>query len=465
MKSAVSIGKMRRVVNADIPVTCKRSSMESSFVLHGVATPDGVPAEGAASGTAANEGGLASPRSDSSSNVTGSFQFGCNGYCKEMCKKLFLNRIPKGKAVFIVFLINVLETCAFYSALKIINHTVFGMKNESDNLSVSLNFNIFMYTAGRVFYPLAGLVADVYIGRNRVIQIGMWLFWMGFAIILIVFAAELNQNVFDHWLKLLPILVAVLLISGSACIESTIIPFGMDQIEQGASSEELSSYFFWYYIGRQLGYILSILLSTVISYIYYIARNASREDEHNEENIVDQNIQSCVVCAVMLTLMTFSILLHFYANKWFFKARQRSNPLRIITSILFFAATVKRHAPRYRRSFRYGEGRLPRIELAKLEYDGKYSSEEVEDVKTFVRVLFIIFSLGFTFTSYAAVSEGHTASNVIKYNENSLVLLISQCGRTLQVSTKDIHIIFMSLSKFLKRITQMNLDMYILQQF
>lgn len=351
-----------------------------------------------------NDGG-----SEISDSLSGIFQFDIFQFdtnIKQRCKKLFLNRVPKGKAAFVVFLINILEGCAFYSALKIVNYTVFD-RAELGSLKIYFIFNVFQYTAGRVFYPLAGMVADVYLGRNRVIHIGLWLFWTGFAIILLVLAADLNRDISSHWFKLLPILATVLFMFGSACIEATIIPFGMDQIEQGAPSEELSSYFFWYYFGRQLGYILNILLSMFISFVYYIVKQASQADEHDEEKNVDLDVRLCVENTVILMLVTVSILLHFSTNSWFFKAKQRANPLWIIFGVLFFAMTVKRHAPRYRRSFRYGEGRLPRIELAKVEYDGKYSSEEVEDVKTFVRVLFIIFCLGFTFASFGAVSENH----------------------------------------------------------
>ena len=352
-----------------------------------------------------SDGGL-----ESSKSFSGIFQFdffSFNDEIKQRCKKIILNRVPRGKAAFVVFLINILESCAFYSALKVVRATVFH-EDDLDSLK-NFIFNVLQYTAGRIFYPLAGIVADVYLGRNLVIHIGLWLFWTGFATILVVLAAGLNKDVSSHWCMVLPSVVTVLFMFGSACIEATIIPFGMDQIEQGASSEELSSYFFWYYFGRQLGFILSILLSMFISFVYFVVKQTSQEDEHDNEKSVDNDVQICIESMVVLVLVTVSILLHFSANSWFFKAKQQENPLKIIFSILFFAITVKRHAPHYRRSFRYGEGRLARIELAKAKYDGKYSSEEVEDVKTFLRVLFIVFCLGFTSISYGAVSENHTS--------------------------------------------------------
>ena len=124
-------------------------------------------------------------------------------------------------------------------------------------------------------------------------------------------------------------------------------------------------------------------------------------DQHNKWN---QNFRKCVVGTFITIFITVAIVLHHCVHQWYYDAHQRKNPVKSIINILYFAATVKREAPRYRRSFRYGEGKKSRIELAKIEYDGIYTSEEVEDVKTFFRVLFLVISLGFVFTSDNAVS-------------------------------------------------------------
>ena len=80
------------------------------------------------------------------------------------------------------------------------------------------------------------------------------------------------------------------------------------------------------------------------------------------------------------------------------------NPLKLIVNVLCYAATVKRSVPIYRRSFRYGEERKKRIELAKSNYDGIFTSEEVEDVKTFFRICLVILSLSGSFLTFQLVS-------------------------------------------------------------
>ena len=119
---------------------------------------------------------------------------------------------------------------------------------------------------------------------------------------------------------------------------------------------------------------------------------------------VEETIIFSSVGAIALIGVTAALLLHFCLRHWFFEARCRDNPVRSICNVLYFAATVKRQAPRYRRAFRYSEGRKPRIELAKIEYDGIYTAEEVEDVKTFLRIFLLVLSLSSAFTTYGAVS-------------------------------------------------------------
>ena len=326
---------------------------------------------------------------------------------KLRCKKMFYDRVPKGKSAFVVFLVNFLESFAFHGALTLIPFALLFDHKSGPSPESGFIFTILFFTVGRVFYPVAGMIADVYVGRYRVIHAGLWLFWVGFAVILVGMGFEWRSE--DFALKVPAIVATALFMLASASVESTIIPFGADQIQQGASSDELSSYFSWYYFGRNLGYVFNILTTFAIHVVVKtinkdlgwleFTTNTTVRIEKMERTIVNSVVGTFVVVGLMVAMF-----LHYCLQHWFFKARHRENPIRSICNVLYFAATVKRHAPRYRRSFRYGEERKPRIELAKIEFDGIYTSEEVEDVKTFFRVLFLILSLGGCFVVYGAVS-------------------------------------------------------------
>ena len=69
------------------------------------------------------------------------------------------------------------------------------------------------------------------------------------------------------------------------------------------------------------------------------------------------------------------------------------NPLKLIPKVLRYA--IKNKYPRQRSAFTYWEDKIPsRIDLAKSKYGGPFTTEQVEDVKTFCRILVIICSVG-----------------------------------------------------------------------
>lgn len=365
-----------------------------------------------------SRGGILRTSSKSHSGTVSEYRFDWKRE-KLRCRRMFYNRIPRGKAAFVVFLLNFLESFAFYGALGLIRFVLFenhgryknkhgdteGRSPDSDFL-----FTVMFFTAGRVFYPVAGLIADVYLGRYRVIHIGLWLFWVGYAIILMSMALEWQYEHLSLLRKAPAIIATILFMLGSASVESPIIPYGVDQIRQGAPSDELSSYFFWYYFGRNAGFVFNVVCSIVVATLLRASNYDMGISEFTNTTIapirnMEHTIIHSIVGVIALVGITVALLLHFCLKHWFFKARRQENPLKSILNVVFFAATVRRQAPRYRRSFRYGEGRKSRIELAKVEFDGIYSSEEVEDVKTFLRMLFLVLSLGFSFVTYGAVSS------------------------------------------------------------
>ena len=302
------------------------------------------------------------------------------------------SRVPRGAGSFLVFLLNVIESLAFYGALDSILRALL---NGSSGFETGVILLV-QYTAGRLLYPVAGFLADVYFGRYRMIHIGVWLFWIAFALLALSLSIASGIARDDTRLTtiILPIIAFVLISAGSSAIEVTIIPFGVDQLSQGASSEEQSSYFYWYYFGRQLGVLVGISTFYGISLL-------NIESGYHNNLFATGSIQSLEALAGM----TLALILLWWFNTCLFKDKQRENPLKLVINILYYTATVKERGPIKRRAFRYGEGKKSRIERAKFQYDGLYTSEEVEDVKTFCKILLILFSLGLCFMTYTGVSS------------------------------------------------------------
>ena len=301
------------------------------------------------------------------------------------------SRIPRRSGSLLVFVLNVIESFAFYGALESTLRVVF---SGSDWHETALALLV-KFTAGRLFYPIAGFLGDVYFGRYKMIQIGIWLFWIAF--ILLSMSLSIAAGIVDCATTLttlaFPIIAFVLISAGSGAIEVTIIPFGVDQLSQGASSHEQSSYFYWFYFGRQLGSMMGILS-------FYSLSLLRIEQDHSRNNLAIASIQSVVALAAM----TLALILMWWFKRSLFKDRQRENPLKEVVNVIYYAATVKDSPPANRRAFRYGEGKKRRIDRAKFRYDGLYTSEEVEDVKTFCKILLVLFSLGLCFMTYNGVS-------------------------------------------------------------
>lgn len=302
--------------------------------------------------------------------------------CKQMCWQ----RIPKGRALMLVLVMLVIERYMLYGAVDQVLSLIPEIQNSSNTEGYGSFLRIFLlYCVSRLFYPIGGFLADVYLGRCRVIHLSLWFYWIAFALLTIAtILQELrlgHSTIYDH---VLPITAFVFLIFASGGFESTLIPFGADQME-AASSSEISSYFYWYYIAIQVGPLLNIFVSSVLS------------------TWVPAHATTLQVLAD-LVVATFGLVLHRLLQHWYFKNALRENCVKLVLKVLWYAARVKRRMPQYRRAFRYGEGKIRRIELAKRQYDGKFSGDQVEDVKTFCMVCLILFSLGGYFFSQAGVS-------------------------------------------------------------
>ena len=319
---------------------------------------------------------------------------------------LIFNRHPRGKGVFLVFILYFLETFAFNGALTGIQHLLPAESSSYENDSASHDLNSFVFSllyssAGRVFYPVAGIIADSYLGRYNVIHIGLWLLWIGFTISSLSFSFLFSKS----WAKYTVAAITFILFSaGSGSVEATLIPFGVDQLTQGASSDELSSYFYYYYMARNVAGMVATLIFVIN---FDVINFYPHTDLSHSKGVTSLNndLQYTVQAVLALIAISTALLILFCMKNRFYNDRQHSNALKLVYKILSYAATVKRQIPQYNRAFRYGEEWKPRIELAKREYDGIFSSEEVEDVKTCYRMLFLLLSLFGYFVTYGAVSS------------------------------------------------------------
>ncbi len=289
-------------------------------------------------------------------------------------------RLPSGKAVVVVLLVCFFERLAMFSAMSSMLTPLLEAVSSSvsDSAGRALVQSVIDNIVSQVMVPFAGAIADIWAGRLQVIRISLWLEFLGYAIIAFSFSFESNNEHVQHKYMLL---VAFVVISmGSAGFQANVIPFGADQILYKAS-EELSSYFYWFYWVRNLGALVYLT--------DYTCHGISKETK----------ILAFTGLAAVCACMALSI--NYLYKGTLLVDPERRNPIKTVKNVIWYALTVKR--PRFRSAFSFSREPPPRIDLAKRIHGGRFSSEDVEDVKAFLRLLCLLLAIGGALIIYTGV--------------------------------------------------------------
>ena len=252
-------------------------------------------------------------------------------------------------------------------------------------------FMVFVPTI--VFYCMLGLVGELFIGRQKLINFSLWVQWIAMISSTVVSAMMYSSYHFPQQLETLLIAVpSVVQFFGLAAFQVTAIQYGIDLI-QGAPSKHLSAFIYWYFC-------MELMIPTVLAWVIYLLSKYAL--------VTDIAIQlGCsLFCAFLLSFVL--CIKNLFMSHWlkgnpendtFLCCRRQSslaqrtgNPCSLIYHVLKFA--FKHKTPLQRSAFTYWEDKLPsRIDLGKNKYGGPFTSEEVENVKTFLQLIKILMSL------------------------------------------------------------------------
>lgn len=231
---------------------------------------------------------------------------------------------------------------------------------------------IFLFST--VLCPMYGFLADVYFGRHKVLQVSSILFIIGMIfgeIHIILKAWNIYSNEIIVSLVLdLPCIILTLLCFISA--KSIMFTFGMDQIKN-PSSDELSSYIFWW--------VFVEVLSLAIGSVIFIS--PTRYFDHGLIVFTFTN------AAVGFFIVLFLIINKCHFAPLYFDEQAGADSYRQVTEVVRFAALNK--YPLNRSAWTYCEDeKITRLDLAKIRYGGPFTTEQVENVKTIIRLLLIL---------------------------------------------------------------------------
>ena len=277
------------------------------------------------------------------------------------CKPAFrLTRI-KSKGAILVLVWSYLCTTVLYFCMKRYEDH---LKTNGNNCRVK-----FLVQAGALGLTLsiAGWIADVRFGRYRVISLSIWIMWAAQILatvssVLVTIVDNYTSDLHSYVNGVLWTIIAI----GFGGFQANVIQFGIDQLHD-ASTNEITSFILWYvwtFYGD--GFVMFFILDCLAKQYWILS-----------------NLVVCVYLSVALSSMLMF-------NHWLVKEPATQNPFKLVYSVVRYA--IKHKHPEFRSAFTYCEDEPPsRIDFGKSKYGGPFTTEQVEDVKTFLRIILVIF--------------------------------------------------------------------------
>ena len=233
-----------------------------------------------------------------------------------------------------------------------------------------------------LFYPLLGYLADVRYTRYSTLKCSFVLLVainvLAFLTVLAYLSFFMESNLFYKIASYTIGLAAILGCFPLGLFQSNAIQFGLDQLLE-APTPKLIAFINWYYWAQNVGQLFFFYLAGA----WLIA--VSNSGKVLTWPVVPGILVLCALGVVCLTMFSCSKS-HFYIQK------AGLDPYKNIYKVLKYS--WKHKVPEHRSAFTYWEEDIPRrIDLGKNKYGGPFTNEEVEDTKTFLRILPLLLCL------------------------------------------------------------------------
>jgi len=255
------------------------------------------------------------------------------------------------------------------------------------------------YAASALLFPLyalAGFLGDVKLGRHLAVSCGLYSMLVLIALECLSLAAILPGILFTTG-RDVSFLIAVFSVPTTivrVMYFTNVIQFGTDQLYD-LPVDHQSLFIHWYYFIYVLGQLLA---SVPASFRYF------RSDGSPVSAAVGSGL-FVLFSAVSTVVLVGSWLVMRYRRQWFLQGMFVVNPYRLVFRVTRFASQHK--VPVRRSAFTYCEDELPSgLDLGKSKYGGPFTTEQVEDVKSFYEVSKVILALGPAYFLAVAVNSG-----------------------------------------------------------
>ncbi len=299
---------------------------------------------------------------------------------------------PRLMAVCIIFafmfMTGIISGMLNYSSTSVINQNLRNKYSPGHNSSSLLVFGSHSIAVlGLLLYPACGFLADVFFGRYWIIVVSTSLMSLGTLFFSIAF--PFYQEYWNEDGKK-PIIMSIFALGyffstlGVAGFRANVVQFGLDQL-MDYNSRYLSLYLHWLVWIGAVGAMVGIFPLTLT------------DCENISEDILNKYHFDGLFQFMPLPILVFLVIILVIAiqkRSYFYTELGNINPYKMVLKVIGYA--VKHRHPQQRRSaFFYHSGLNPgRLDLSKIHYGGPFSTEDVENVKTFLRILLVLMCVG-----------------------------------------------------------------------
>ena len=248
-------------------------------------------------------------------------------------------------------------------------------------------------------YPLLGYIADVCLTRYRTLKCSLLFLIVGCTIGLLFLLLPISvqftemlekRSIFHDNKGYIPSILRTPLIcfitTGVGLFEANALQFGLDQLLE-APTPKLIAFIHWYYWTHNV--VQLVIINITIGWIPLGI--SMRPFPRYERRVISDSILFTAVAILGLAAVGSLVLLH-KSKSHLYILRAGLNPFKNIYKVLKYSWNHK--VPEHRSAFTYWEEDIPRrIDLGKNKYGGPFTNEEVEDTKTFLRILPLLLCL------------------------------------------------------------------------
>ena len=242
-------------------------------------------------------------------------------------------------------------------------------------------------TAIYISCPIASLLAEVVISRYKLVSFALKALWLLSIVDCIISVCAENLPVAKATLfniQLLLLLTPQYFLQG--VFTAIAVPMAVDQIN-GGSNANISAFIQW----LLWCYYSATAVSNILGSFFYTCSNLKASEV------------SITMSLLPVLLLSVGLILDFSFHHKLVKEPVTVNPVSLIFKVLKYAA--KHKYPVQRSAFTYCENEEPtRLDYGKSKYGGPFTNEQVEDVKTFWRILLVILVISLVTTPLSANS-------------------------------------------------------------